>query len=230
MTTFVFEPTALNALSILGTKRLFPVNQIYCVGRNYADHAKEMGHEIEAPFFFMKPAYSLMPEGGSFTYPPLSEDVQHEVELVVALGAGGSNLSLTEAKTLIYGYGVGIDLTRRDLQSEAKAKSRPWDAGKSFLHAAPCSKILPRNDDIEFAEIKLTINGEVKQLGNVNQMIWRVPQIISQLSTFFPLYPGDIIFTGTPSGVGKINPGDDVVASIEGIGELKLKVIGNNQC
>lgn len=228
MKPFVFEPIPLKTIPILGTKKLFPLNQIYCVGRNYAEHAKEMGHEVEAPFFFMKPDYALMPCGGTLRYPSRSEDVQHEVELFVALHAGGSNLSLAQAKRAIYGYGVGIDLTRRDLQSQAKEKSRPWDAGKSFLHAAPCSKIVPCVEEINSAEIKLTVNGEVKQFGNVDQMIWSVTQIISQLSAFFPLYPGDIIFTGTPKGVGKIIPGDQIVASIEGMGDVKLNVEGNN--
>lgn len=207
---------------------LFPVEQIYCVGRNYADHAVEMGHDPdkEPPFFFMKPSYAILQSGQEMQYPALSIDVHHEVELVVALGKGGRDVSVEQAMDLVYGYGVGIDMTRRDLQAEAKEKSRPWEAGKSFLHAAPCSELVPiaATGEISAAAISLSINGDVRQNGDVNQMIWKVPEVISRLSTLFSLRSGDLIFTGTPAGVGPIVKGDQITATVAGLSQLEITI------
>jgi fumarylpyruvate hydrolase len=225
---FVVQPVPRTTLAVVGQNGRFPVAQIYCVGRNYADHAVEMGHDPsrEAPFFFMKPSYSILQHEGVMTYPSLSQDVQHEVELVVALGAGGQDIDVAQAADCVYGYGVGIDMTRRDLQSQAKAQSRPWEAGKSFLHAAPCSALLPRGNasNIEVGSISLAVNGEPRQSGDLAQMIWKIPEIISRLSTLFVLQPGDLIFTGTPAGVGPVLPGDVMSARINGVGELSIQV------
>jgi fumarylpyruvate hydrolase len=203
------------SLTIQGSDRMFPVNNVYCVGRNYADHAVEMGHDPnrEAPFFFMKPGFAILAGGGSMVYPGLSSDVHHEVELVVALNKGGQNISVDDASECIFGYGVGIDMTRRDLQAEAKQAGRPWDAGKVFLHSAPCSELkeLP-GIVIEQGDIALEVNGSMKQQGDVNQMIWKIPEIIAKLSELFPLHPGDLIYTGTPAGVGPIEKGDALKA------------------
>lgn len=206
----------------------FPVQQIYCVGRNYADHAVEMGHDPdkEPPFFFMKPSYAILQSGQDMQYPALSSDVHHEVELVVAIGQGGRDVAVEDAMNLVYGYGVGIDMTRRDLQAEAKEKSRPWEAGKSFLHAAPCSELVPISacGEINSGAISLSVNGEVRQNGDVNQMIWKVPEVISRLSTLFSLRSGDLIFTGTPAGVGPIDKGDRIAASVAGLSQLEINV------
>lgn len=227
--TFAITPEKRVQIPVKGSDDTFPVAQIYCVGRNYADHAVEMGHDPdrEAPFFFMKPGYSILQDGCSMWYPALSNDVHHEVELVVALAAGGRNLSIDQTSALIFGYAVGIDMTRRDLQAQAKEKSQPWEAGKSFLHAAPCSVITPLDQTgiVEQGEIKLTVNGEQRQRGDVNQMIWKIPEVISRLSILFHLQPGDLIFTGTPAGVGPIHVGDNIRASIAGIGELNINII-----
>ncbi len=226
--SLVFDPPAKPTLPVEGTTDRFPVSEIFCVGRNYADHAIEMGGNPsrEPPFFFIKPSFSIQGEGEEMRYPGFSEDVHHEVEMVVALASGGSNVPVEEAMSLVFGYAVGLDMTRRDLQAEAKQKSRPWEAGKTFVHAAPCSAItrIEETGVIESAGINLMINGEVRQTGNVNQMIWKVPEVISRLSELFLLQPGDLIFTGTPAGVGPIARGDSVEASIEGLPQLAFKV------
>lgn len=225
---YLFEPGERVTLPVINSDELFPVSQIYCVGRNYADHAIEMGHDPsrEAPFFFMKPAYSILRDGELMEYPSGSHDVHHEVELVVALARGGRHIDVNDAMNLVYGYAVGIDMTRRDLQAEAKEKSRPWEAGKTFLHAAPCSAIVPINEtgEINFGSIQLNINGSEKQKGDVNQMIWKVPEVISRLSELFVLCAGDLIFTGTPAGVGPIEVGDKIEAEIENVGTLSITV------
>lgn len=221
---FAVPTVPRSTLGIEGSDQCFPVNNIYCVGRNYADHAVEMGHDPdrEPPFFFIKPTYCLLSEGGEMAYPAQSQDVHHEVEMVIALGAGGENIPLEESLKTVFGYGVGIDMTRRDLQAEAKAAGRPWDAGKVFAHSAPCSRLVATPGSVlEAGEISLEVNGEVRQQGDVNQMIWKVAEVISRLSELFPLAPGDLIFTGTPAGVGPIQPGDQLVASI---GNTSLEV------
>jgi fumarylpyruvate hydrolase len=226
--TYVFKPRDVVSVPVDGSTDRFPVNNIYCVGRNYADHAIEMGFDPnrEAPFFFMKPAYAVLSDGAEMNYPSHSSDVHHEVELVVALHGGGTNISVDEAMSLVYGYGVGVDMTRRDLQGEAKEKSRPWEAGKTFQHAAPCAALrkLSEAGQIDEASITLSINGETRQAGDVNQMIWKVPEIISRLSELFVLQPGDMIYTGTPAGVGPVRPGDEISAHIDGLPELLFKV------
>lgn len=226
--TYVFEPRAVVSVPVEGSTDRFPVNNLYCVGRNYADHAIEMGGDPnrEAPFFFMKPAFAVLSDGAEMKYPSHSTDVHHEVELVVALHRGGMDISVDDAMSLVHGYGVGVDMTRRDLQGEAKEKSRPWEAGKTFLHAAPCSALQPLSDvgQIEAASITLRINGETRQTGSINQMIWKVSEIISRLSELFVLQPGDMIYTGTPAGVGPVRPGDQITAHIDGLPELVFKV------
>lgn len=227
---FVIPVGRPTSLPILDSEEQFPVRNVYCVGRNYADHAVEMGHDPnrEPPFFFMKPAYSVLADGGDMFYPPLSQDVHHEVELVLALQQGGSDIPEEKAAQCVFGYGVGLDMTRRDLQAEAKSASRPWDAGKVFLHSAPCSKLAPRlSDDLMTqGNVQLFVNGEQRQQGNINQMIWTMPEIISRLSALFPLYPGDLIFTGTPAGVAPIERGDTLLALVEDVGALSVNVVG----
>ena len=216
-------------LPVLGTNEQFPVRQIYCVGRNYADHAIEMGYDPsrEPPFFFMKPAYAVLAEGGALQYPSDTSDLHHEVELVVALKGGGAALTEEAARDCVFGFGVGIDLTRRDLQGEAKSLGRPWESGKVFHHSAPCSALSRMESaglDPE-ALIELTVNGETRQKGRLSQMIWRTNEIIVKLSELFPLAAGDLIFTGTPAGVGPVVRGDAVVAMIEGIGSLQIEIV-----
>ena len=225
---FVIKPARQVVLPIIGSADVFPVGQIYCVGRNYADHAIEMGHDPnrEAPFFFMKPAYAVLADGEQMQYPSLSSDVHHEVELVVALAKGGERVSVADAMALVFGYAVGIDMTRRDLQAQAKEKSRPWEAGKTFKHAAPCSAISPLASTGEMNDglIQLSINGDDRQRGDINQMIWKVPEVISRLSELFVLQAGDLIYTGTPAGVGPVKPGDNIEAHIDNVGSLNIKV------
>jgi len=226
--TYVFKPRDVVSVPVAGSAARFPVNNIYCVGRNYADHAIEMGGDPnrEAPFFFMKPAFAVLSDGAEMKYPSHSNDVHHEVELVVALQRGGTNISVEEALSLVYGFGVGVDMTRRDLQGEAKEKSRPWEAGKTFQHAAPCSALrkLSEVGQLNEASITLRINGETRQAGDINQMIWKVPEIISRLSELFVLQPGDMIYTGTPAGVGPVRRGDAINAHIDRLPELAFKV------
>jgi fumarylpyruvate hydrolase len=210
----------------------FPARRVYCVGRNYADHAREMGHdpEREEPFFFMKPADALVVCKGGGTriaYPPKTADLHHEIELVVALGAGGSDVTADQAEGLIFGYAVGIDLTRRDLQGEAKERRRPWEVGKSFDGAAPLSLIVTADaiGHPSTGRIWLAVDDEIRQDGDLAQMIWRVPEIIAHLSGFFSLAPGDLIFTGTPAGVGPLKPGEHITGGIDGIGEIGLAIV-----
>ena len=225
---YEFEPDPPVTLPVRNSERVFPVNNIYCVGRNYADHAIEMGGDPdrEPPFFFMKPGYAVLRPGADMIYPGKSKDVHHEVELVVALQSGGQNVPVDKALSHIFGYAVGIDMTRRDLQSEAKDKARPWDAGKAFKHAAPCSEIVPIgiSGEINHGEIFLDINSQPRQAGNVNQMIWKVPEVLSRLSELFVLLPGDLIFTGTPAGVGPVTSGDKIEAGIDKVGNLSFRV------
>ena len=211
----VFAPAKIPVVPLFGSAMVFPVHRIYCVGRNYSDHVKEMGGDpkLEPPIFFSKPADAIVTENKPVRYPLATADLHHEVELVVAMGEDG-----------IFGYAVGVDMTRRDLQAQAKDKSRPWEAGKSFAHAAPCSAIQPDSSVMNEAGIQLSINGEVRQSGNVNQMIWKIPEIIERLSELFVLGPGDLIYTGTPAGVGPVEVGDAIEASVEGLPALSFKV------
>ncbi len=232
MVTYAIAPPERTVLPIHGDTAVFPVNRVFCVGRNYAAHAREMGGvpERQPPFFFMKPGDAVVPvpEGtvGVFRYPGLTADCHYEIELVVALGSGGRDIPAEEAVSRIFGYAVGLDMTRRDLQDEAKKLSRPWDAAKAFEGSAPVGTVLPAVDLPQPATglISLEVNGEQKQRGDLSEMIWPVPDIISQLSQLFRLEPGDLIFTGTPAGVGPIVRGDRMVGSVENVGRLELGV------
>jgi len=228
---FVIAVAAPVALPVLGSSAFFPVHRIYCVGRNYADHAREMGHTgREDPFFFAKPADAALPVPTGATvalpYPSRTADFQYEVELVVALGGGGSDVDPAAAGELVWGYGVGIDLTRRDLQSTLKKQGRPWEIGKGFERSAPVSAIRPRvrGGRIDSGRIWLTVNGESRQDGDLTAMIWGVDDIIAHLSRYFTLAPGDLIFTGTPAGVGALKAGDHLQAGIAGVGEISLAI------
>lgn len=225
--SYVIAAPKQASVPVKGTHLRFPVRRIYCVGRNYNDHVVEMGGVPgrEPPFFFQKPADALLLDG-NFPYPPATGDVHHEVELVVVLQSGGKDIALSNAAQHIYGYAVGIDMTRRDLQSEAKKAGRPWEVAKAFDRAAPIGEIIPKADTgvLEHAGISLHVNGIQRQSSDISQMIWSVPEIISELSRLFELHAGDIIFTGTPSGVGPVQPGDKLHAAIERVGELSLQV------
>lgn len=204
----------------------FPVRRIYCVGRNYVDHAIEMGGDPrrEPPFFFGKPRDAAVPGGGTIFYPPATSNLHHEVELVVALGRGGRDIPVEEALACVYGYAVGIDLTRRDLQARAKEKGQPWEMAKGFDQSAPLSPIVPasRCGHLRTGAIWLSVNGGMRQTGDLSQMIWSVPEVIAHLSMFVALAPGDLIFTGTPAGVGALVKGDRVRCGIDGLGELEI--------
>ncbi|MCV9996739.1 fumarylacetoacetate hydrolase family protein [Pararhizobium sp. YC-54] len=227
MTTVIPLPAPV-LLAVMNSEQTFPVRRVYCVGRNYAAHAIEMGHDPtrEPPFFFQKNPDNLA-QGAEFPYPPLSTDVHHEVELVIALKQGGDAISAADALDCIYGYAVGIDFTRRDLQAQAKASGKPWTAAKAFEHSAPVSQIVPAQaiGHPVNGNIWLKINGETKQQGDLNQMIWKVPEIIAELSKLFTLAAGDVIMTGTPSGVGPVSRGDVVSCGIDGVAALTVTVV-----
>ena len=210
-------------VAIAGSSDRFPVRRIYCVGQNYADHAREMGSDPtrQAPFFFAKPGDAVVADGSALPFPTRTADLHHEVELVVALGAGGTDIAAAAAERLIFGYAVGIDLTRRDLQAEAKKAGRPWDMAKGFDRSAPIGPITPGIPPAQGA-IALTVDGEVRQRGDLDQMIWNVAEIIATLSTFVELRGGDLIFTGTPAGVGPIRAGQVVRATIDGTEPLEI--------
>jgi len=225
--SYVITAPPTPSVEVRGTQNRFPVRRIFCVGRNYAAHAREMGNDDrEPPFFFSKPADAVVENGVAVPYPPRTKNFHHEVELVVALGSGGANVSAANANALIYGYAVGIDLTRRDLQTESKDSGKPWDTGKGFDHSAPIGAIRPMSAGgvIENARIWLSVNGKMKQDGNVADMTWKVPEIIAELSTLFELAAGDLIYTGTPAGVGPLVRGDAVEAGIEGLDPLGTRI------
>ena len=224
---FIF-PLQQVSLPIVGTEKRFPVRRIYCVGRNYLDHIRETAgaDEREPPFFFQKPTDAILENGGEFPYPPLSEKTHHEIELVVAIGTGGKEIAAEIALDHVFGYTVGIDMTRRDLQGVAKEMRRPWEAGKSFDRAAPCSAIVPAADigHPRGGRIWLAVNGELRQDGDLAQQIWGVAASIAHLTTLFELAPGDLIMTGTPAGVGSVNRGDKVTGGIAGIADIEITV------
>jgi fumarylpyruvate hydrolase len=228
MSSYVFAPPPQPAVAVRGSSALFPARRVYCVGRNYAAHAIEMGHDPsrEPPFFFMKTPDALLPDGGVFPYPPGTADVHHEVEMVVALGEGGRDVAEADALGLVFGYAVGIDLTRRDLQAEAKKLARPWEVAKAFDHAAPCGPIAPAAEIGHPAKgaVTLDVNGERRQTGDLDQLIWTVPEMIVFLSRLFELAPGDLIFSGTPAGVGPVRRGDRLEGRVEGVGSLAVTV------
>jgi fumarylpyruvate hydrolase len=223
-------PLDIPSVPIVGRDVRFPVRRIWCVGRNYADHAREMGAdpEREPPFFFAKPADAVVPGGGSVPYPPHTHKLQHEVELVVAIGKPGTNLAPGTALDHVFGYGVGVDLTRRDLQHAARDKGHPWEMGKAFDHAAPLSALHPIADVGHPAcgAIHLAVNGVERQRGDLADMIWAVPEILANLSSYVALAPGDLIFTGTPAGVGTLLIGDRVECGIAGVGALDFSLVG----
>jgi len=227
-TEFVIAAPKVNSIPVEGDSRRFPVNRIYCVGRNYADHAREMGHDPdrEPPFFFMKPATSIVTDGKDMQYPSLTQDLHHEIEMVVAIGIGGSNIAPADALNHVWGYGVGLDMTRRDLQGEAKKMGRPWDTGKAFDESAPCSSLVPVSQCGHLAKglINLKVNGVIKQEGDLAMMIWNVPDTIAYLSTLFALEPGDLIFSGTPAGVAAVKKGDVLEGFVAGLPVLKTRV------
>ncbi|NMM29118.1 MAG: fumarylacetoacetate hydrolase family protein [Glaciimonas sp.] len=228
---FVFPPPAPAAVPIAGDSVFFPVHRIYCVGRNYAEHAQEMGGTgREAPFFFMKPADAVLPVPigaiGQMAYPTQTSDLQHEIELVIAIGKGGHDIDAEAALQHVWGYAVGLDMTRRDLQGEAKKLGRPWCTGKGFDYSAPIGPIhrvaqcaLAAN-----ASIELKVNGTVRQHSTLDQLIWSIPEIIAHCSKFYALQPGDLIFTGTPAGVAAVAPGDLLEGAIAGLGALSLRI------
>ncbi len=226
-TRYAFTPEAVPSLPIAGSDALFPVHRVYCVGRNYADHAREMGHDPdrEPPFFFQKNPDNLRSDG-RFPYPPLSGDVQFEIELAVCLWKGGEGLDPASALDTVFGYAVALDMTRRDLQAEAKRLGRPWDTAKAFEHSAPCSAVRTASEIGHPAAgaIWLEQNGVRRQSGDLGQMIWSVPEQIAHLSRLFVLRPGDVILTGTPAGVGKVSPGDQLRGHIDRVGELNVTV------
>ncbi len=228
MPDYIFEPLELPSLPIRGTERRFPVRRVYCIGRNYAAHTIEMGHDPDRdpPFFFQKNPDNL-DSSGEFPYPVKASDVHHEVELVVALKSGGVNIPVERALDQVYGYGVGLDMTRRDLQGEAKDLRRPWEIGKAFERSAPCGALVPAAGIGHPATglVQLRVNGEVRQTGDLGQMIWKVPEIIAYLSDYFELAAGDVIMSGTPSGVAAVARGDLMEAEIAGVGTLRVTVV-----
>ena len=228
---YVFPPAPQAALPVAGDDAVFPVRRVYCVGRNYADHAAEMGADTrEPPFFFSKPADALVPGGESTVdvlYPPQTAKLQHEVELVVAIGRGGANIPVAEALDCVFGYTVGFDLTRRDLQGAAKDKGHPWDMGKGFDQGGPVGALRPAAliGHPDQGAIWLKVNGEFRQQGDLAQMTWKVAEVIANLSTFVRLAPGDLIFTGTPAGVSTVARGDVLSGGIDGVGELSIRLV-----
>ncbi len=222
------ERWELPSLPVTGTTDRFPVRHIYCIGRNYAEHAREMGQdpEREPPFFFCKQADAVLAEGGDLPYPPGTQNFQHEIELVVAIHKRTERVGAGEALGCVFGYAVGLDMTRRDLQQRAKEKGHPWDFGKSFAHAAPIGPVHPVTQvgHVAAGEIRLQVNGEVRQRGRLEDMIWSVPEAIAFLSEYYTLLPGDLIMTGTPAGVAAVVPGDRLVGGIEALGELRVTI------
>jgi fumarylpyruvate hydrolase len=225
---YVIDPPRQAALPIKGSDKLFPIHRIYCIGRNYAAHAREMGHDPnkEPPFFFQKNADNVRTDG-KFPYPPGTKDVHFEIELVVALKGGGANIKTEDAMKLVWGYGVGLDMTRRDLQGQAKDLGRPWEVGKAFEHSAPMTALVPAEKvaTVDKGAIWLDVNGKRRQTGDLNQMIWDIPGQISYISSLFELKAGDLIMTGTPSGVGAIVKGDKLVGHVDGVGDLTVEVV-----
>lgn len=229
--SYLFAPAPLPALPIAGSEALFPVRRIYCVGRNYAEHAQEMGHSgREAPFFFMKPADAVLAGSAQqvarMPYPTLTSNLHHEVELVVAIGTGGANIAVADAAGHIAAYAVGLDMTRRDLQAEAKKQGRPWCVAKGFDHSAPIGPLVLASQAPELAQanIRLQVNGSVRQSGKISDMIYTVAETIAEISKAWTLQAGDLIFTGTPAGVAAVQRGDLLVAEVDGLPALHVHI------
>jgi len=226
---FVIDVPATPSIPVVGNKGFFPVHRIYCVGRNYAAHAREMGKDPdkEPPFFFLKPADAVVPGGGEVRYPPGTSNLHHEIELVVALHRSGFQVPSARALDYVYGYAVGLDMTRRDLQIQARDMGRPWDFGKAFDQSAPITAIHPvaSHGHRLIGAITLTVNGQLRQQATLQDMIWNVPDTIAYLSNYYELQAGDLIFTGTPAGVGAVVRGDKLVGNIEGLSELRVTIV-----
>jgi fumarylpyruvate hydrolase len=229
--SFVFQLAPTPSVPVLGQAERFPVRRIYCVGRNYEEHAKEMGFTgREPPFFFLKPADALVVvndgETGQMAYPSLTQNFHHEIELVVAIGTGGRNIKAADAEKHIYGYAVGLDMTRRDLQNDMKKQGRPWCIGKAFDESAPIGPITPKAlaGNVNHADIDVSVNGSVRQSSNVSKLIWNVAETIEHLSSAWELQAGDLIYTGTPEGVAAVVAGDVLVGKVAGLGTLTVKV------
>jgi len=226
MVEYVVPPPARPTVAVVQSTGVFPVRRVFCVGRNYIDHSLEMGGdpEREPPFFFNKPSDAVVPARGLIPYPPLTNNFHFEVELVVAIGAVAKNVTVNQALSCVFGYAVGVDLTRRDLQNEAKALRRPWEWGKAFDSSAPLSPIHPATGPLELGPMWLAVNGDEKQRTDLAQMIWSVAEIIAAASQSMVLLPGDLIFTGTPAGVGKLEPGDVVTGGIDGLDQFTFTI------
>ena len=222
----VIDLGPLPSLPVVGSTDLFPVGRIYCIGRNYAEHAREMGHDPdrEPPFFFMKPANALVPNGATIPFPQVTKDLHHEIELVVAIGKGGADIQSKNALDHVWGYGVGLDMTRRDIQNDAKKLGRPWEMGKGFDNSAPCTALQPAAKIGHPAQgaIWVKVNGVTKQSSDLKEMIWNVSDSIAYLSGLVTLQPGDLIYTGTPAGVGAVQRGDKLEGHVDGVGDLTV--------
>ncbi len=233
MSNYVVPATPTVSLPVVGSNARFPVRRVYCVGRNYVAHAQEMGFSgREPPFFFLKPADAVVPapagEAIEIDYPPLTKDLHHEIELVVAIGEGGKQIAAADAMRHVFGYAVGLDMTRRDLQADMKKQGRPWCIGKAFDQSAPVGAIVPAKDagDIAHARIALAVNGQVRQQSDLSQLIWSVGEIVAHLSNAWTLAPGDLIMTGTPEGVAAVVPGDRLVGTVDGLPSLDVRIRG----
>ncbi len=226
--SFVIAPPARAFLPVSGTGQTFPVRRIYCVGRNYVAHVREMGGDEsrDPPIFFQKPADSIVQSGEMIPYPPMTSNYHYELELVVAIKKGGRDIPVADALDHIYGYGIGLDMTRRDLQMDLGKSGLPWEAGKAFDNSCPCGPIHPVEQvgHISEGSIRLTVDGEIKQDSDLGLMIWKVPEIIANLSRYFMLQPGDVILTGTPAGVGAVLPGNKLVGTIDKLGTLEVQI------
>ncbi len=223
---YAIDFSGVVTLPVVESNKAFPVGRIYCVGRNYAEHAREMGHDPdrEPPFFFMKPPDAIVPNGATISYPQVTNDLHHEIEMIVAIGRGGKDIPVEKALDHVFGYGVGLDMTRRDLQGEAKKMGRPWEMGKAFDDSAPCTalKTVAMVGHPAKGAIWLKVNGQVKQKGDLSELIWNIPETISYLSRLITLRPGDIIMSGTPAGVGPVQRGDQLEGHVQGVGDLTV--------
>jgi fumarylpyruvate hydrolase len=229
MTQYLFSPPSIDALEIKGRTELYPVNRLFFVGRNYHAHAVEMGRpvdkSIERPFYFTKSRDTLLASGSATAYPPETQNFHFEMELVVAIGKPGFRVAAKDAASVIYGYAAGLDMTRRDLQLVARDKGRPWDLGKDVEHSSVCSPIVPMEGMvISQGEISLSVNGSNKQRSDINKLIWSIPELIADLSLFYHLQPGDLIYTGTPEGVGAVVPGDKILGEVQGLASVSLDI------
>lgn len=225
---FVYTPQATPSIEVRGRDERYAVRRVHCVGRNYAAHAREMGMDTrEPPFFFSKPADAIVANGTEVPYPTRTSNLHHEIELVVAIGVAGQNIAIDAALDHVFGYAVGNDLTRRDLQAKARDAGKPWDVAKGFDHSAPITAIHPASVVGHFKRgaIWLRVNGETRQHADLSEMIWNVSEIIAELSTYYSLAPGDLIFTGTPAGVGALQRGDEIVGGIDGLSELRTRIV-----